>query len=134
MKAILLQNDILIAEAWDVKWPQKELEAYITGVSAAGNGEGFSFCCDNHFVKNFVKEEPILNCILIFESLQHKYLYGLRPISIVRDEKYSKIEFIMNYFLSEENISEDFKNKWVSHIRNQRIEQILSSKTKDGAA
>ena len=120
MRAILLENDILIAEAWDVKW--------------SGNSvEGFQFSCENHFAKNFFREDQILaarwglnlNCLLIFENLDHKYLYGLKPISIVKDEKYSKIEFIMNYFLSRENISEDFKNKWLMHTRNHRIEQIL---------
>ena len=122
MRAILLENDILIAEAWDVKW--------------SGNSvEGFQFSCENHFAKNFFREDQILNlnCLLIFEKGNifginlHKYLYGLKPISIVKYEKYSKIEFIMNYFLSEENISEDFniENKWLMHTRNQRIEQIL---------
>ena len=119
MRAILLENDILIAEAWDVKLPGNSVD-------------GFSFSCENHFAKNFFREDQILklkplNCLLIFENLDHKYLYGLRPISIVKDEKYSKIEFIMNYFLSRENISEDFniENKWLMHTRNQRIEQIL---------
>ena len=120
MRAILLENDILIADAWDVKWSGNRVE-------------GFSFSCENHFAKNFFREDQILaarwglnlNCLLIFENLDHKYLYGLKPISIVRDEKYSKIEFIMNYFLSRENISEDFKNKWLMYTRNQRLEQIL---------
>ena len=119
MRAILLENDILIAEAWDVKWSGNRVE-------------GFQISCENHFAKNFFREDQILklkplNCLLIFENLDHKYLYGLKPISIVKDEKYSKIEFIMNYFLSRENISEDFniENKWLMHTRNQRIEQIL---------
>lgn len=132
MRAILLENDILIAEAWDVKWSGSMGLAARCGKQAAVLGEGFQFSCENHFAKNFFREDQILklkplNCLLIFENLDHKYLYGLRPISIVKDEKYSKIEFIMNYFLSEENISEDFniENKWLMHTRNQRIEQIL---------
>lgn len=124
MRAILLENDILITEAWDVKWSGSMGLAARCGKQAAVLGEGFQFSCENHFAKNFFREDP-LNCLLIFENLDHKYLYGLKPISIVRDEKYSKIEFIMNYFLSRENISEDFKNKWLMHTRNQRIEQIL---------
>ena len=132
MRAILLENDILIAEAWDVKWSGSMGLAARCGKQAAVLGEGFQFSCENHFAKNFFREDQILklknlNCLLIFENLDHKYLYGLRPISIVKDEKYSKIEFIMNYFLSRENISEDFniENKWLMHTRNQRIEQIL---------
>jgi hypothetical protein len=125
MRAILLENDILIAEAWDVKWSGSMGLTSKCGKQAAVLGEGFQISCENHFVKNFFREDQILNCLLIFENLDHKYLYGLKPISIVRDEKYSKIEFIMNYFLSRENISEDFKNKWLMHNRNQRIKQIL---------
>ena len=141
MRAILLENDILIAEAWDVKWSGSMGLAARFGKQAAVLGEGFQFSCENHFAKNFFREDQILasshicdylklkplNCLLIFENLDHKYLYGLRPISIVKDEKYSKIEFIMNYFLSRENISEDFniENKWLMHTRNHRIEQIL---------
>ena len=129
MRAILLENDILIAEAWDVKWSGSMGLAARCGKQAAVLGEGFQFSCENHFAKNFFREDQILNlnCLLIFENLDHKYLYGLRPISIVKDEKYSKIEFIMNYFLSRENISDDFniENKWLMHTRNQRIEQIL---------
>ena len=129
MRAILLENDILIAEACDVKWSGSMGLDARCGKQAAVLGEGFQFSCENHFAKNFFREDQILNlnCLLIFENLDHKYLYGLRPISIVKDEKYSKIEFIMNYFLSRENISEDFniENKWLMHTRNQRIEQIL---------
>ena len=129
MRAILLENDILIAEACDVKWSGSMGLAARCGKQAAVLGEGFQFSCENHFAKNFFREDQILNlnCLLIFENLDHKYLYGLKPISIVKDEKYSKIEFIMNYFLSRENISEDFniENKWLMHTRNHRIEQIL---------
>ena len=145
MRAILLDNDILIAEAWDVNWSQIDGFAFHSAIPMPGRGrepeyesvseQEFSFRCELQFLKNFYlgnSETPssigkIATCLLICEDLSHKYLYGLQPKSIEYDDFYCKIDFSIDYFLSEDNISEDFniENKWLKHNRNRRIDEIL---------
>ena len=133
MRAILLDNDILIAEACDVNWSQNEkinygfnFRPYIPMLELL-----LSFRCEFQFLKNFYlgnsEKGKIATCLLICEDLSHKYLYGLQPRSIEYDDFYCKIDFSIDYFLSEENISEDFniENKWLKHNRNRRIDEIL---------
>ncbi len=134
MRAILLENDILIAEAWNVQWSEKVLPM----LGRVPKCELLlSFRCELQFLKNFYlgnSETPssigkIVTCLLICEDLSHKYLYGLQPRTIEYDDFYYKIDFSIDYFLSEENISDDFniENKWLKHNRNKRIDEILES-------
>ena len=136
MRAILLDNDILIAEAWDVNWSQNDGFAFHSAIPIGRGREPkyesvseqeFSFRCELQFLKNFFEKEKLTACLLICEDLSHKYLYGLQPRHIEYDDFYCKIDFSIDYFLSEENISEDFniENKWLKHNRNRRIDEIL---------
>ena len=137
MRAILLENDILIAEACDVQWSENDGFAFHSAIPMPGRGtepeyeQEFSFRCDLQFLKNFYlgnsEKGRMATCLLICEDLSHKYLYGLQPRNIEYDDFYCKIDFSIDYFLSEENISEDFniENKWLKHNRNRRIDEIL---------
>lgn len=133
MRAILLDNDILIAEAWDVNWSQNDGFAFHSAIPMPGRGrepkyeQEFGFRCEHQFLKNFFEKGKLTACLLICEDLSHKYLYGLQPRNIEYDDFYCKIDFSIDYFLSEENISDDFniENKWLKHNRNKRIDEIL---------
>jgi hypothetical protein len=139
MRAILLENDILIAEAWDIQWSENDGFAFHSSIPMPGRGrepkyeQEFSFRCEIQFLKNFYlgnsEKGKLTACLLICEDLSHKYLYGLKPKSIEYDDFYCKIDFSIDYFLSEENISDDFniENKWLKHNRNKRIDEILES-------
>ena len=132
MRAILLDNDILIAEACDVTWSQNDAFGRNRGEAQRGSTIEFSFRCELQFLKNFYLgnlEKEKKTCLLICEDLSHKYLYGLQPRHIEYDDFYCKIDFSIDYFLSEENISKDFniENKWLKHNRNKRIDEILES-------
>jgi hypothetical protein len=132
MRAILLDNDILIAEAWDVTWSQNDAFGRNRGEAQRGSTIEFSFRCELQFLKNFYlgnSEKEKKTCLLICEDLSHKILYGLQPRHIEYDDFYCKIDFSIDYFLSEENISQDFniENKWLKHNRNKRIDEILKS-------
>lgn len=135
MRAILLDNDILIAEACDVNWSQNEKINYgFDFRSAIPMLELLlSFRCEFQFLKNFYlgnsEKGKIATCLLICEDLSHKYLYGLQPRHIEYDDFYCKIDFSIDYFLSEDNISGSFniENKWLKHNRNKRIDEILGS-------
>ena len=132
MRAILLENDILIAEACDVNWSQNEkinygfnFRPYIPMLELL-----LSFRCEYQFLKKFFESKgpkKIATCLLICEDLSHKYLYGLQPRHIEYNNFYPKIDFSIDHFLSEENISKDFniENKWLKHNRNKRIDEIL---------
>ena len=131
MRAILLDNDILIAEAWDVNWSQNDGFAFHSAIPIGRGREPkyeqeFGFRCEHQFLKNLGSKR--LACLLICEDLSHKILYGLQPRHIEYDDFYCKIDFSIDYFLSEENISEDFniENKWLKHNRNNRIDEILN--------
>ena len=134
MRAILLDNDILIAEAWDVTWSQIDGFAFHSAIPMPGRVPKcellLSFRCEYQFLKNFFESKgpkKIATCLFICEDLSHKYLYGLQPRSIEYDDFYCKIDFSIDHFLSEENISKDFniENKWLKHNRNKRIDEIL---------
>ena len=135
MRAILLENDILIAEACDVNWSQNEKINYgFDFRSAIPMLELLlSFRCEFQFLKNFYlgnsEKSKITTCLLIYEDLSHTYLYGLQPRHIEYDDFYCKIDFSIDYFLSEDNISGSFniENKWLKHNRNKRIDEILGS-------
>lgn len=142
MRAILLDNDILIAEVWNVKWSEKDVFAFHSTIPMPGRGVPkcellLSFRCEFQFLKNFYLENSetpssigkIATCLLICEDLSHKYLYGLQVRHIEYDDFYCKIDFSIDYFLSEENISDDFniKNKWLKYNRNKRIDEIIES-------
>lgn len=130
MRAIILENDILIAEAWDVNW--SESDVYFDW-KKINDGASLSFRCEHQFLKNLYlknsEKAKIPACLLICEDLSHKYLYGLQPRNIEYDDFYCKIDFSIDYFLSEEILSEDFniENKWLKHNRNRRIDEILGS-------
>lgn len=132
MRAILLENDILIAEAWDVHWSEKVLPMF----GRVPKCELLlSFRCELQFLKNLGNSETpssigkIATCLLICEDLSHKYLYGLQTRHIEYDDFFCKIDFSIDYFLSEDNISDSFniENKWLKHNRNKRIDEILES-------
>ena len=77
MRAILLDNDILIAEACDVNWSQNEkinygfnFRPYIPMLELL-----LSFRCEFQFLKNFYlgnsEKGKIATCLLICEDLSH---------------------------------------------------------------
>lgn len=151
MRAILLDNDILIADAWDVNWSQNDGFAFHSAIPMPGRGrepkyvQEFSFRCENQFLKNFFENnEPkkLATCLLICEDLSHqsvsyqmvKYLYGLQPRHIEYDDFFCKIDFSIDHFISGENFStrkgslgSNIENKWLKHNRNKRIDEILGS-------
>lgn len=143
MRAILLlENGILIADAWDVQWSENNycdtdwtnfnsINKGIFGQNKRKIETEFGFKCDHHFIKSFFEEghfrtpKRIPKCLVIFEDLSYKYFYGLQPRTIEYGDFYSKIDFSVDYF--EDNISKNhnIENLWLRHNRNKRIDEIL---------
>ena len=133
MRAILLEKDQLIADAWDAKWT--EGSAFVSDKLEEPHLFGISFKCDSGFLKSFFNDDGSgkrINCLYIGEDLSHKYLYGLQPKSVAHGESYCEIDFSVDYFyfISEDNADADsdyhkMEKKWLKHSRNRRIDEIL---------
>jgi hypothetical protein len=143
MRAILLENDILMAEAFDVKWSVTESDFYssipmpgssIRNRSLRGLPKiEFGFKCEYHFLKNFIDEDKFQRrlvkktYLLIFENLSWKTLYGVCPLNIVMGEHRSEIDFIVEHYnqdFGNENV-EYIKSLWLKNNRDRRIDEIL---------
>jgi len=142
MRAILLDGDILIADALDVKFSQEVLRKPKDYYSFKVEEIKLSFWCEHRFINNFFGENHRKNgyiysveyanirstALLIFEDLSYKHLYGLKPVHVLYgDEGYSKIDFRIDHFLSDDMFSSchDIEKKWLKHNRNRRIDEIL---------
>lgn len=140
MRAILLENDILIAEGFDVKWSVTDSEFYSSipmpgRISSRGLQKiEFGFKCEYRFLKNFIDEDKFQQrslvkktYLLIFENLSWKTLYGVCPKNIVMGEYHSDIDFIVDHYTQDfGNDNTDYiKGLWLKNNRDRRIDEIL---------
>ena len=134
MRAILLENDILIAEGFDEKWSVTHSDYYksiqMPGSISSRGLQKISFKCEYRFLKNFTDNQKRLvkkTYLLIFENLSWKTLYGVCPKNIVMGEYHSDIDFIVDHYTQDfGNDNADYiKGLWLKNNRNRRIDEIL---------
>lgn len=137
MRAILLENDILIAEGFDVKWSVTDSDFYssipMPGRISSRQKIEFGFKCEYRFLKNFIDEDKFQRrlvkktYLLIFENLSWKTLYGVCPKNIVVGEYHSDIDFIVDHYTQDfGNDNADYiKGLWLKNNRDRRIDEIL---------
>jgi hypothetical protein len=138
MRAILLENDILIAEGFDVKWSVTDSEFYSPmhgRISSRGLKKiEFGFKCEYRFLKNFIDEDKFQQrslvkktYLLIFENLSWKTLYGVCVRDIVMGEYHSDIDFIVDHYTQDfgDDNADYIKGLWLKNNRDRRIDEIL---------
>ncbi len=134
MKAILLENDILIAEGFDVKWSVTDSDFYssipMPGRISSRQKIEFGFKCEYRFLKNFTDNQIRLvkkTYLLIFENLSWKTLYGVCVRDIVMGEYHSDIDFIVDHYTQDfgDDNADYIKALWLKNNRDRRIDEIL---------
>jgi len=138
MKAIILENDILINHALNVEFSvnynqggkMREWRTSSQNIkfNITSNRNNFNY---DEYVKIYEQHKLITkkNLLVIFENLSCIELFGTFPLSINFQDNSDiiEIDFNVDHYIDIEHYENDEIQKlWLKHNRNNRINQILS--------